>query len=89
MDKINWIELNSMWTKIFNALPIELKNAINVTVFKRKLKNYLLCNVFYSLKGFFNNWWHGSLVENLSAYFYVFSLEYLSLLIIAAIDCCK
>jgi hypothetical protein len=45
----------SMGTKIFNALPIELKNERNFNVFKRKLKNYLLCNVFYSLKEFFNN----------------------------------
>jgi hypothetical protein len=45
----------SMGTKVFNALPIELKNEINFNVLKRTLKNYLLCNVFYSLKEFFNN----------------------------------
>jgi hypothetical protein len=44
-----------METKIFNGLPIELKNEINLNVFKRKLKGYLLCNVLYSLQEFFNN----------------------------------
>jgi hypothetical protein len=43
-----------MGTKIFNGLPIELKNEINLNVFKRKLKSYLLCNVFYSLQEFFS-----------------------------------
>jgi hypothetical protein len=33
-------------TKIFNGLPIELKNDMNLNAFKRKLKGYLLCNVF-------------------------------------------
>jgi hypothetical protein len=47
--------VNSMGTKIFNGLPTELKNQMNFNVFKRKLKNYLPCNVFYSLQGFFNN----------------------------------
>jgi hypothetical protein len=42
-------------TKIFNGLPTELKNETNFNVFKKKLKNYLLCNVFYSLQDFFNN----------------------------------
>jgi hypothetical protein len=41
-----------MGTKIFNGLPIELKNEMNLNVFKRKLKGYLLCNVFYSLQAF-------------------------------------
>jgi hypothetical protein len=44
-----------MGTKIFNGLPIELKSVKNFNVFKMKLKNYLLCNVFYSLQEFFNN----------------------------------
>jgi hypothetical protein len=35
-----------MRTKIFNGLPIELNNEMNLNVFKRKLKGYLLCNVF-------------------------------------------
>jgi hypothetical protein len=30
-----------MGTKIFNGLSIELKNEINLNVFKRKLKGYL------------------------------------------------
>jgi hypothetical protein len=45
----------SMGTKIFNGLPFELKNEINFNVFKKKLKSYLLCNVFYSLQEFFKN----------------------------------
>jgi hypothetical protein len=36
-------------TKIFNGLPIELKNEMNLNVFKGKLKGYLLCNVFFIL----------------------------------------
>jgi hypothetical protein len=53
-----------MGTKIFNGLPIELKNEMNLNVFKRKLNGcllckrklngYLLCNVFYSLQEFFS-----------------------------------
>jgi hypothetical protein len=38
-----------MGTEIFNGLPIELKNVKNRNVFKKKLKNDLLCNIFYSL----------------------------------------
>jgi hypothetical protein len=44
-----------MGTKIFNGLPTELTNEMNFNVFKKKFKNYLVCNVFYSLKEFFNN----------------------------------
>jgi hypothetical protein len=44
----------NMGTKIFNGLPIELKYEMNLNVFKRKLKGYLLCNVCYSLQEFFN-----------------------------------
>jgi hypothetical protein len=44
-----------MGTKIFNGLPTELKNEMNFNVFKSKLNNYLLCNVFCSLLEFFNN----------------------------------
>jgi hypothetical protein len=44
----------NMRTKIFNGLPIELKNEMNLNAFKRKLKRYLLRNVFYSLQEFFN-----------------------------------
>jgi hypothetical protein len=43
-----------MGTKIFNGLPIELKNEMNLNVFKRKLNGDLLSNVFYSLQEFFN-----------------------------------
>jgi hypothetical protein len=42
----------NMGTKILNCLPIELRNEMNLNVFKRKLKGYLICNVFYSLKEF-------------------------------------
>jgi hypothetical protein len=41
-----------METKIFNGLPTELKNEMNLNVFKRKLKDYLLCNVFIRYKNF-------------------------------------
>jgi ABC-type multidrug transport system permease subunit len=37
-----------MGTKIFNGLLLELKSVENFNVFKRKLKNYLLCSAFYS-----------------------------------------
>jgi hypothetical protein len=30
--------------KIFKGFPLELKNAENFKVFKKKLKNYLICN---------------------------------------------
>jgi hypothetical protein len=43
-----------MGAKIFNDIPLELKNEMNLNVFKRKLKGYLLCNVSYSLQEFFN-----------------------------------
>jgi hypothetical protein len=48
-------EVISMGTKIFNGLPTELKNVNNSNVFKKKLKNYLLCNVFHSLQEFYLN----------------------------------
>jgi hypothetical protein len=35
-----------MGTKILNGLPTELKDEMNLNVFKRKLKGYLICNVF-------------------------------------------
>jgi hypothetical protein len=43
-----------MGTKILNGLPIELKNETSTNVFKKTLKGYLICNVFYSLQEFFN-----------------------------------
>jgi hypothetical protein len=45
-----------MGTRILNGLPIELKNEQNFNVFKRKLKGYLICNVFYSLQEFFKKY---------------------------------
>jgi hypothetical protein len=36
----------------FSGLPLELKSIENFKVFKKKLKNYLICNEFYS--EFFN-----------------------------------
>jgi hypothetical protein len=42
-----------MGTKILNGLTIELKNEINLNVFKRKLKGYSISNGFYSLQEFF------------------------------------
>jgi hypothetical protein len=44
-----------MGTTIFSGLPTELKNVKNFNVFKKKLKNYLLCNVFYSLQEVYLN----------------------------------
>jgi lipopolysaccharide export LptBFGC system permease protein LptF len=41
-----------MGTKILNGLPIKLKNEINLNLFKRTLKGYLMYNVFYSLQEF-------------------------------------
>jgi hypothetical protein len=37
-----------MGIKIFNGLPLELKAIENFKVFKKKLKNNLICNEFYS-----------------------------------------
>jgi hypothetical protein len=48
-------EVISMGTKIFNGLPNELKGVNNFNVFKKKLKSYLLCNIFYSLQEFLTN----------------------------------
>jgi hypothetical protein len=42
----------NLGTKIFNGLPIELKNEMNLKVFKRKLKGYLLCIFFILYKNF-------------------------------------
>jgi hypothetical protein len=49
----------NMWIKIFNCLHLKLKSIENFKVFKKKLKNYLICNEFYSLHEFFNqrDWW--------------------------------
>lgn len=42
-------------TKIFNALPLDIKNLkSNTSQFKTKLKDYLVENSFYSLDEFFN-----------------------------------
>jgi hypothetical protein len=41
-------------TKILNGLPVELKNEMNPNVSKKKLKGYLICNVFYSLQELFS-----------------------------------
>jgi hypothetical protein len=45
----------SMGTKIFNGLPNDLKGVKDFSVFKKKLKSYLLCNVFYFLQEFLTN----------------------------------
>jgi hypothetical protein len=34
-----------MGTKILNGLPNELKNEMNLNIFKKKLKGYFICNV--------------------------------------------
>jgi hypothetical protein len=48
----------NMGIQIFNGLPLELKSIEHFKIFK-KLKNYLICNEFYSLHEFFNHcdWW--------------------------------
>jgi hypothetical protein len=42
-----------MGIKIYNNLPSEIKTTQNFKAFKRKLKDYLLLNAFYSHKEFF------------------------------------
>jgi hypothetical protein len=44
-----------MGIKIYNNLLSEIKTTQNVKAFKRKLKDYLLLNAFYSLKEFLIN----------------------------------
>jgi hypothetical protein len=39
-----------MGTKILNGLPVGLKIEMNPNVFKKKLKGYLMCSVFYYLQ---------------------------------------
>jgi hypothetical protein len=46
--------VTNMGIKIYNNLPSEIKTTQNFKAFKRKLKDYLLLNVFYSLKEFLN-----------------------------------
>ena len=43
----------NMGIKLYNNLPMELKNVSDFKVFRRKLKCYLLHNAFYSLQEFF------------------------------------
>jgi hypothetical protein len=44
----------NMGIKIFNGLFLELKSIENFKVFKKMLKNHLICNEFYSLHEFHN-----------------------------------
>jgi hypothetical protein len=44
-----------MGIKIYNNSPSEIKTTQNFKAFKRKLKDYLLLNAFYSFKEFFFN----------------------------------
>jgi hypothetical protein len=69
-----------MGTKILNGLPIELKNEINLNIFKRKLRGYLICNVFFI---FYKNFlkssdmdcrWINSPVLFLRVFIYVFNV---------------
>ena len=43
----------NMGIKLYNNLPMELKNVSDFKVFRRKLKCYLLHSAFYSLQEFF------------------------------------
>jgi hypothetical protein len=51
LSKIERYEMDQ--TILGNSLPLELKGVNNFNVFKKKLKKYLLCKVFYSLQEFF------------------------------------
>jgi hypothetical protein len=46
-----------MRIEIYNNLPSEIKTTQNFKDFKRKLKDYLLLNAFYSLKEFLINYY--------------------------------
>jgi hypothetical protein len=46
--------VTNMGIKMYNNLPFEIETTQNFKAFKRKLKDYLLLNAFYSLKEFFN-----------------------------------
>jgi hypothetical protein len=45
--------VKNMGIKLFNNLPLDLKNVAVFKLFKRKLKKYLMQNAFYSLQEFF------------------------------------
>jgi hypothetical protein len=45
--------VKNMGIKLFNNLPLDLKNVTVFKLFKRKLKKYLMKNAFYSLQEFF------------------------------------
>lgn len=44
-----------MAIKLFNKLPIGIKNQEYLLAFQRKLKNYLIQNCYYSIKEYFEN----------------------------------
>lgn len=44
---------NYLGPKLFNKLPHHIKEATNINIFKRRLKNFLLERCFYSLNEFF------------------------------------
>ena len=39
--------------RIFNALPRDIKSAVSITEFKRKLSDYLLDRMFYKIDDVF------------------------------------
>ena len=45
---------NYIGLKIFNHLPINIKNAANLNAFKKALKIFLINNEFYFIQDFFN-----------------------------------
>ena len=41
-----------MGIKLFNKLPIQIKQLDDYKGFKREVKNFLLCNSFYTIEEF-------------------------------------
>ena len=42
-----------MSIKLFNALPAELRNIQNISLFRNRLRSFLMVNMFYSVQEFF------------------------------------
>ena len=43
----------NMGIRLYNNLPSQIKSIQDLKVFKRQLKDYLLCKAFYSLQEYF------------------------------------
>ena len=46
--------VTNMGTKLFNKLPIQIKQLDDYKGFKREVKNFLLHNSFYTIEEFFH-----------------------------------